>query len=408
MTNATTIWKRLEPLFEVDAEVLRHTVWISVWGRWLIWLAGAAMLARRPDVWYPEQIEFVYLNVSLAVINGLVHFRLLRNRSVTWRWMPALSAVDLALITANVATNVAATGNFDNLVFLAYYPSLAIFAVAFSSLRLVLAWVTMTAVVYTLVSVTAGPGLNLGAGQDNVMLARLIMMYLVPVGVNLIARFERDRRQAAMARERRLQQERIELSQAIHDTNAQTAYLIGLGIENARRLAGGANPALAEQLAATAALSRSSMWELRGPIDMGRIFEGRDLGRVLGAHTSNFSTITSVPAGMVHSGEEPPLPTEVKTGLFSIAHNALANAFLHARASEVKVDLQFGKDGVRLSVSDDGVGLPDDYAERGRGFSGMEREAGRMGGRLIVESGGPDGGTTVTCVVPRESAGRGE
>lgn len=405
MTNATTIWKRLQPLFEADAEVLRHTVWISVWGRWLIWLAGVAILARRPDVWYPEQIEFVYLNVSLAAINGLVHYLLLSKRPVTWRWIVALSAVDLALITANVSVNASATGNFDNLVFLAYYPSLAIFAVVFSSLRLVLAWVTMTAVTYTLMSATASPGLNFEVGQDNVILARLFMMYLVPVGVNLIARFERARRNALMAREQRLQQERIELSQAIHDTTAQTAYLIGLGIENAMKLAGNANPELTERLAATAVLSRSSMSELRGPIDMGRIFEGRDLGRVLGAHTSNFSSITSVPAGMAQSGEEPPLPTEVKTGLFSIAHNALANAFLHARASEVRVGLDFGKDDVRLSVSDDGVGLPDDYAERGRGFSGMENEAGRMGGWLIVKS---DGGTTVTCVIPHEAAKGGD
>ncbi len=408
MTKAKTIVKRLEPLFEADAEVLRHTVWISVWGRWLIWLAGVAMLARRPDTWYPEQIEFVYLSVSLAAINGLVHYLLLRKRPVTWRWMIALSAADLALITANVAVNVAATGNPDNLVFIAYYPSLAIFAVVFSSLRLVVAWVTMAAVVYSLVSVTAGPGIDLSVGQDNMMLARLFVMYLVTVGVTLITRFERARRQAALARERRLQQERVELSQAIHDTNAQTAYLIGLGIENAMRLAGDANPELTEQLDATAALSKSSMWELRGPIDVGRIFEGRDLGRVLGAHTSNFSSITSVPAEMAQSGEEPPLPTDVKTGLFSIAHNALANAFLHARASEVKVDLEFGEDGVRLSVSDDGVGLPDDYAERGRGFSGMEKAAARMGGKLIVQSGGPDEGTIVTCVVSREFAARGD
>ena len=55
------------------------------------------------------------------------------------------------------------------------------------------------------------------------------------------------------------------------------------------------------------------------------------------------------------------------------------------------------------SVSDDGVGLPEDYAGRGRGFSGMEQEAERMGGRLIVESGGPGGGTIITCGVPRES-----
>ena len=75
------------------------------------------------------------------------------------------------------------------------------------------------------------------------------------------------------------------------------------------------------------------MWELRRPIDVGEIFEGRELGRVLGSHSATFERITAVSAGMSQSGVEPPLSTEVRARLFSIAHNALTNAFLHARAS---------------------------------------------------------------------------
>ena len=84
-----------------------------------------------------------------------------------------------------------------------------------------------------------------------------------------------------MERERELHKERIELSQAIHDTAAQTAYLIGQGIRRAARLAGDSNEELAETLAATASLSKTAVWELRRPIDEGYLFEGRDLGRVL-------------------------------------------------------------------------------------------------------------------------------
>ena len=399
MKDVHTIANRLERLFWADPDVVRHAVRVSVWGRWFIWLVGAVLLTRRPDLWYPENIELALVNVLMAVINGFVHYWLLTNRSVTWFWMLVLCAVDIALITGNIAVN----GRFEGYFFVAYYPALAMFAVVFSSLWLILAWVTATAVVYYLVSVAAGPGLDLEIVQDHALVARLSVMYLVAVGVSLIVRFERSRRRAAMDRERRAHQERVELSQAIHDTTAQTAYVIGLGIEGAMKLAGDSNPALTERLAATAALSRSAMWELRRPIDMGRIFEGRDLARVLGGHTATFARITSVPAEMVQSGQEPPLSAEVKTGLFSIAHNALANAFLHAQAARVKVRLDFEAESIRLSVSDDGVGLPKDYAERGRGFSGMETDAERMVGRLIVKSGGPEGGTTITCVVPRES-----
>ena len=69
--------------------------------------------------------------------------------------------------------------------------------------------------------------------------------------------------------------------------------------------------------------------------------------------------------------------------------------------------MDFEADQVRLSVSDDGVGLPDEYAGRGRGINGMRADAERMGGVLIVESGEGGGGTAITCVVPLETDERG-
>ena len=145
----------------------------------------------------------------------------------------------------------------------------------------------------------------------------------------------------------------------------------------------------------------SAMWEMRGPIDAGHIVEGRELGRVLWSHCATFEKITGVPAEMSQSGTEPPLTTETRTRLFSIAHNALTNAFRHARPGRVDVNLSFEADRIRLSVSDDGVGLPDGYGERGRGFNGMTADAEQMGGTLIVESAQGGGGTTITCVVPQ-------
>ena len=121
---------------------------------------------------------------------------------------------------------------------------------------------------------------------------------------------------------------------------------------------------------------------------------------MLWSHTDNFSKTAAIPAELLQTGTEPPLAVETRSRLFSIAHNALTNAFLHAGASRVEVRLEFESSVLRLSISDDGVGLPDDYAERGRGFRGMKAEAERLGGRLIVETGGPGGGTTVTCEMP--------
>ena len=101
------------------------------------------------------------------------------------------------------------------------------------------------------------------------------------------------------------------------------------------------------------------------------------------------------------------MATEMRARLFSIAHNALTNAFLHAHPGGVEVRLEFQADRVRLSVSDDGAGLPDGYGERGRGFKGMNADAERLGGGLVVESGNDGVGATITCVVPYKADGRG-
>ena len=392
------IKKRFAPSIWADPDVVPYAAKVSVWGRWLVWLVAVFLLAYRPADWYPAKIEYVFLHVPLVTFNGLVHYRLLTNRPVTWRWMFALSAMDIVLITADIVIG----GGFKSFTFLAYYPALAMFAAVFTSFRLGLAWTTMAGVSYVVVSFAAGSGLDLDGGDLRLLVARLAAMYAMVLCVSLITRFERTKRQAALEMERQMQRERIELSQAIHDTTAQTAYMIALGIHRARELAGESNKELAAALDATAALSMSAMWELRRPIDAGHIFEGRELGRVLRSHCASFEKITGVPAEMSQSGTEPPLARETRTRLFSIAHNALTNAFLHARPGRVEVRLDFEADRIRLSVSDDGVGLPDDYAERGRGFEGMRADAGRMGGMLTVESGEGRVGTTIACAVHHE------
>ena len=382
-----------------DPGVVLHAARICVWSRWFILLVGVFQIIYRPGFWYPEDIEYLPLLVLLLLLNSLAHYRLLTNRPVTWRWILLPSTIDIALIT----TGIVIGGGFKSFVFLAYYPALAVFAMVFSSFWLSLAWTTTAAVVYVVVCLTVGSGLDLDAGNEKVLVARLAAMYTVVLGISVIIRFERIRWQTAVSRERQLQQERIELSQTIHDTTAQTAYMIGLGIHRARKLAGESNQELVAALDATSTLSRSAMWELRRPIDAGHIFEGRELGPVLWSHCATFEKITAVPARMRRSGTEPPLAIETRARLFSIAHNALTNAFLHARPGRVEVMLDFKADQIRLSVSDDGVGLPADYAERGRGFNGMRADAAAMGGMLIVEGDEGEGGTTVTCVVPRHA-----
>ena len=386
-------------LNQIDPDGLRYLATISVWGHWIIAAVGLIELVYRPYYGVAKYAAYSLLWLILVGSIGSLHYRLLSNRTITWRWLQALYTLDVAVVSALVALS----GGFDHpFIHEFYYPALAAFAVIFTSFRLSMAWVTMVSIAYVVISLTVGDGIDLEMRDEKTLLARIAPMYVVVATVNVAARFERIRRGQAVEREQALERERIELSQTIHDTAAQSAYMIGLGIDTAKAIAGDADPELTATLAETSRLSRSMIWDLRHPINMGGVYEGKALARALRSHAASFTTVTTVPAEMTQTGVEPPLSIETSSLLFSIAHNALTNAYRHAEASRVSVHLEFGEEDTRLSVSDNGTGLPDDYSEHGRGFANMTSTAERLGGRLVVEKRGAMGGATVTCVIPLE------
>ena len=387
-------------LDQIDPDGLKYVATVSVRAHWFIVALMLFELVYRPYYGVAKYAAYGLLLGMLVGLNGYVHYRLHANRPVTWRWVSALFALDVFLLSAVLTISNGFSHYFFHLF---YYGALAGSAVIFTSFRLNIAWVTVVSAVYAAISLTVGDGIDMEAREEKVLLARIAVMYVVVVAVNLATRFERIRWRQAAEREGALQRERVEFSQAVHDTAAQSAYMIGLGIDTAKAQAGNANPELTATLEATSRLSRSTIWELRHPINMGGIYEGRDLGWALRSHAASFTNVTSVPAEMTQTGVEPPLSIEARGLLFSIAHNALTNAYRHAEAGRVSVRLEFGEEGIRLSVSDDGIGLPGDYAERGRGFANMSRDAQRLGGRLVVEERGVMGGATVTCVIAPES-----
>ena len=388
----------------VGSDELRYGALVSVWVRWVVLGTCLVQVNYRSDFPDPSyMLNSLLFNLIPLAANGYLHYRISTHRALTWPWLMAISAMDVVIVAIGIAT----TGGLDSNFFVLYFPGLAIFAAVFTSIRLNLVWVTLVSAVYTALIVSVDSGVDVQAGDERELISKIAALYVLSLAVSLISRFERIRRREAVERERQLQLERIELSQTIHDTIAQSTYMIGLGIESALAAEDQSNRAQVARLEATQALSKSTLWDLRHPIDMGLIFEGRELGEVLRSHASTFTTITSIPAEVVESGAEPPLPAVTRGLLFSIAHNAMTNAFRHASASKVTLRLDYGRDSLQMTISDDGAGLPADHSARGHGFKNMTAYAQRMGGELKVDSGNGTAGTTITCVAPYKASGGG-
>ena len=379
-----------------DPEELRHAAQVSLWVRWLVMIFCLLEVNYRVEYGALSHVLNNCYVLGFMVANGYVHYLMRRKGEAKPAWLLGLSTMDLA----GISVSVSLSGGFNSPYFPLYYFAVAMFAWVFTAPRLTLSWTTLVVAVYSMLSVFVEPGLDLAAKEEKHLAYRVVALYAVSAAVSIITGFGRERRRRGLERERELHRQRIEISQSIHDTTAQWAYMIGLGVDSAMEIADRGNKPLMEKLQVTADLSRSAMWELRHPIDGGQLFRGEELGEVLEAHTATFTVITSIPAEFVQRGQEPPLSTIAKSLLFSIAHNTLTNVMRHAQASRVVVDLDCTGELLRLSVSDDGIGLPPDYETKGHGFRNIRADAQRMGGVLEVKSEMVGGGTTVTCVVP--------
>lgn len=88
--------------------------------------------------------------------------------------------------------------------------------------------------------------------------------------------------------------------------------------------------------------------------------------------------------------------------LYRIAREAVINANKHAQAREIVVKLGCWRNGIVLTISDDGVGFQNEPSKtKGLGFHIMNYRARAAGGRLVVKS-PKQGGTRVTCHLPAQ------
>jgi signal transduction histidine kinase len=106
-------------------------------------------------------------------------------------------------------------------------------------------------------------------------------------------------------------------------------------------------------------------------------------------------------------GPQRPLHPVVFDEVVAIATEALFNAFTHAQAEHVAVEVRYERNQLVVRVHDDGVGIERQVLEGGReghfGLTGMRERAAKIQGQLLVRS-SPGAGAEVTIAVPAGQA----
>ena len=194
-------------------------------------------------------------------------------------------------------------------------------------------------------------------------------------------------------------EDRDRIARDLHDLVIQRLFATGMMLQGAARLA--VAPEVTErvnkavdELDATIREVRSTIFALRNPAGEGPTGVR---GRVLHEAAAAAPALGFEPSVTFVGPVDSTVPDDTAEQLLAALREMLANAARHARASRVEVALVVSED-VELSVTDDGVGIPE--GGRRSGLANLAGRARELGGRARFGP-GPDGvGTTVTWSVP--------
>ncbi len=106
---------------------------------------------------------------------------------------------------------------------------------------------------------------------------------------------------------------------------------------------------------------------------------------------------------MTTDGQPRVLRSLVRDEAYLVAREAVINAFRHAQASKIEVEVGYASRNFRVMVRDNGCGIDSQLLRIGReghwGLPGMRERAEKIGGKLNVLS-GVDAGTEMVLSVP--------
>ena len=161
-------------------------------------------------------LQNVYTLIPFLV-NSALMWRMRRGLSVPVSVFLLLSLMDLFLIF----TSISFSGGAVSPYYLLLLPTMAIFAIVFTSLRLVTLWALLLSGVYTFLWYYIPSGVGFSGGSRPSLGTRLATMLCIAVQVYLVCSFDRQRLRRVLFEQRALLAEPVEASvsvnrQAIH------------------------------------------------------------------------------------------------------------------------------------------------------------------------------------------------
>ncbi|HWD20558.1 MAG TPA: sensor histidine kinase [Verrucomicrobiae bacterium] len=225
----------------------------------------------------------------------------------------------------------------------------------------------------------------------------------------LLALDRRVRRQTQIiqdkAQREAVLEERSRIAREFHDTLEQELAAISIQLDTVSAQFED-SPAIARELLEltrnmsrrSLAEARRSVWDLRS-----HLLENSNLVTAISEFAKSLAACSQCQIVVATTGEQRKLAPALENNFLRLAQEALTNALKHAQATRIAIQLDYRPQGVRLEVSDDGIGFDPLHCpsiEAGHfGLLDMQERVQRMGGRLSIES-QPGRGARVIVDVP--------
>jgi signal transduction histidine kinase len=197
-------------------------------------------------------------------------------------------------------------------------------------------------------------------------------------------------------RRKAILEERNRLARDIHDNLAQGFGAILMQLQAAQRAGTPLPPSVASSIDTAVELARTHMVEARRSVGALRpnVSDGEDLVKAI-KRVAELAQKTSDAPIDVDIDDLPRFGDGVEREVLGIAQEALTNAVRHARARRITIRASSANSlGLRLSIADDGRGIPRERCSAGFGMTSMQERADRIGASLTIVT-APRSGTEV-------------
>jgi signal transduction histidine kinase len=204
---------------------------------------------------------------------------------------------------------------------------------------------------------------------------------------------------------RQVLEDRERMAQDLHDGIIQSLFALTLSLERCQRLARSQAEEVIGQLGSAVGSLKNAIRDLRGFIGglKSDIADGRELETALAVQMQVLQDVSDLNVtGRVDPHAAQLVTPDQAMHVLYIAREALSNALRHAQARSVSLVLERQQTGVRLVVTDDGIGFQSRTQHDGEGLKNMVARAARLHARLNVSS-EPGHGTQVVFELPMET-----